>query len=144
MTTQTFETSKGTLLAVRLPEGSFGMIINNYADESELLYTVDGDDDSLRKIKLPPGDWKEIGLWGSVTEENAKEVVDVRGGAYHFSTALATLHSLFETGISLRNTKSHPADINPTSRAHYDKLSDEWQSAEAEVWKHFYLIFKTK
>lgn len=175
METQTFETSKGTLMAIRLPEGAKPVCldkIRHFGSDSLLwLEMVNG---SLKKrwFYLPPGDWQEIGLWGSVSEEKAKEVVDDESvGMYvdytaesdfgkkrRFDTALESLQSLLQTKIPLTHDFPEP---NPEDyfnvKAPVNELTEEdekglsrygsdllkWESGSG-VWKHFYLIFKTK
>lgn len=167
MTIQTFETSKGTLIAARLIDGAESLhLFNDYATNpnwnSYISYIV-GED--TRRFYLPPGDWKEIGLWGSVPEEKAEEVVEwVETGQYYLDysrpaeagwngdiTALESLQSLLETGIKLSNKMPHPKENVTTgyslpleSNEFYLHDVERWQNAESEVWKHFYLIFKTK
>ncbi len=168
MTTQTFETSKGTLLAIKLPEGAKKIRIHH----NSLIYFL-GSVNHLYPVKLPPFDWKEIGLWGSVPEEKAKEVVDDESvGLYvdytaasdfgkkrRFDTALESLQSLLQTKIPLTHDFPEPnpedyfnvnAPVNELTEEDEKGLSRygadllKWESGDGKVWRHFYLIFKTK
>lgn len=161
MTTQTFETSKGTLLAIKLPEDAteigFYKVTGFTPDDYVLCYYINGllVTEFLDELS---GDWKEIGLWGSVSEEKAELIVDTcwnvgwmnyvnrePGICSGIDTALESLQSLLETQIKLRNTLKQPMALPGfEDNEGYLKSKEKWKTAEAEVWKHFYLTFKSK
>lgn len=122
MKTQTFETSKGTLYVVDMPEGvkDRKIVITKAGYPDIELIALGGTHPEYIGL-LPPGDWKEIGLWGSVSEEKAKEVVEEHemsgiGGTFYrvydedekgeflmTSIAVGSLQSLLETEINISN-----------------------------------------
>ncbi|MGE9312864.1 hypothetical protein ACLOAU_14545 [Niabella sp. CJ426] len=148
MTTQTFETSKGTLLVVDLPDGATGTALTSHNLHVDIDYGL-----GYESLTLPPGDWKEIGLWGSVSDEKAKEVVDYIPEVVGYinyddslspsvDTALESLQSLLEAQIKLVNTVPKPKEHHLFG---YDiDAVSEWRIAESQVWKNAFLIFKIK
>jgi hypothetical protein len=70
--------------AIEIPSMAFGIMINNYANESELIYMVDiaeitdlpeyKHDESLIVKKLPPGKWEYICTSKDITNEIAKDI----------------------------------------------------------------------
>ena len=99
------------------------------------------------------GDWEILGKSTELSEEQMKEILPIYEGAirgYRIYTQRPDLLtkdiqesylSLLEAnGIVDRNSASHPSDIDPTNRSHYDKIEQEWQQAQSKV-KH-YLVLK--
>lgn len=102
------------LFAVEVPSMAFGLMVNNYANESELMYMLSmediADDDNTEETlitkKLPPGKWQFICTTKEVSEEQAHQIVESVTTAnelpvyrdYEFSTwmktAVGSLHSL--------------------------------------------------
>lgn len=74
---------RGEYWGIECPSMAFGLMINNYGDESELMYMLsmedisDGSDseETLITKKLPSGTWQIICLSGECGEEQAKEIV---------------------------------------------------------------------
>lgn len=70
--------------AIEVPSMAFGLMVNNYADESELMYMLSmsdiADDDSTEETLitklLPPGSWRFLFTTKTATEEDAKKVVE--------------------------------------------------------------------
>lgn len=156
MQTQTFETSKGTLMAIRLPEEATKAEI---VGERIMYHHKDGASATGRFLS---GDWKEIGIWGSVSEERAELVVesteyyepisqqytvpvfrDYSSDSWTWS-ALESLQSLLETKIPIRNSKPKPDQCGYMGPCGLSCEWDEWQTSEAEVWKNIYLMYKMK
>lgn len=74
----------GEYYAVEVPSMAFGPDINNYGDESELMYMLSMEDiadepefeETLITKKLPPGNWQIICTSKECTEEQAKGIVE--------------------------------------------------------------------
>ena len=47
-----------------------------------------------------------------------------------------------ETDFLFENNKPHTSDINPTSKRHYDKITEEWEQAQSRIIEKL-LILKT-
>lgn len=111
-----------------VPSMSFGLMVNNYGNESELIYMLSmsdiADDDNAEETliakPLPPGAWRFLFTTKTATEEDARKVVekDNRGYKYYwddkgfvprgfnsrYKTALESLHSLLRSkGLDDRN-----------------------------------------
>lgn len=75
----------GSTYAAEMPSMAFGFDINNYGDESELMYMLSMEDisdepefeETLIVKKLPPGNWQVICTTKEVTEEVAAGIVQV-------------------------------------------------------------------
>lgn len=71
------------VFALPIPSMAFGIMINNYGNESELMYTLDIEeidesnktDETLIVKKLPPGNWEYLCTTNVATEEQASRVV---------------------------------------------------------------------
>lgn len=71
------------VFAYPIPSVAFGIMINNYGNESELMYMLsmedisDGDnsEETLITKPLPPGSYEFLFCTESVTEEDARKVV---------------------------------------------------------------------
>lgn len=69
--------------AFELPSMAFGIMVNNYGDESELMYMLSMEDiaddpnheETLITKKLPPGSWQFLFTTKEATEEQARTVV---------------------------------------------------------------------
>lgn len=76
--------------AMDVPSMAFGFDINNYADESELMYMLSmsdiADDENAEETlitkPLPPGTWRFLFTTKTATEEDARKVV--RSSEWHF------------------------------------------------------------
>lgn len=72
------------VFSVEVPSMAFGLMVNNYANESELMYMLSmediADDDNTEETlitkKLPPGSWQLLCTTREVTEEQAKGIVE--------------------------------------------------------------------
>lgn len=72
------------VLAVEVPTMAFGLMVNNYGNESELMYMLSmediADDDNTEETlitkKLPPGNWQLLCTTKEATEEQAKGIVE--------------------------------------------------------------------
>lgn len=110
--------------AAQVPSMAFGFDINNYADDSELIYMLSmsdiADDDNAEETlitkPLPPGTWQFLFTTKTATEEGARKVVEqytLRGNirytdyAYEYmwcETALDSLRSLLRSkGLDEKN-----------------------------------------
>lgn len=69
------KTEKGTVLFVRVPDDSYGFVLRQNSDNSDLWYTQDLAVPNISNwIELRPNNWQLIGLASEVTEEQAKVV----------------------------------------------------------------------
>jgi len=141
------QTNGITILLVEVPEDAIGFII-------DYLYLICNPYESDKKvIELPQCQWEILGKSTELSEEQMKEILPIYEGAirgYRIYTQRPDLLtkdiresylSLLEAnGIVDRNSASHPSDIDPTNRSHYDKIEQEWQQAQSKV-KH-YLVLK--
>lgn len=122
----TLHNLRGEWWGVEIPSMAFGFDINNYADESELMYMLsmedisDGADseETLITKKLPRGSWRIICLSAECSEERAAEIVERinshgRGfiymnyekGMYVFAKPTSSLRSLLRSkGQNEKNT----------------------------------------
>jgi hypothetical protein len=106
----------------------------------------------LSYLEPLPGSWSIlIPDCSKATEEEAASICEVighepyigYGGTYLYKnylkdegcwTALESLSTLLEREkLYSVNPMTHPADIDPASRAHYDKLKSDWQAAQSRV-----------
>lgn len=75
-------TDKG-IFAIEVPSMAYGFMINNYADESELMYMLDIDeisdepshDETLIPKKLPPGSYEFLFCTKEASERDVINVV---------------------------------------------------------------------
>ena len=73
-----------SMYAVEVPSMAFGLMVNNYAKESELMYMLSmediADDDNTEETlitkKLPPGNWQLLCTTREISEEQAKEFLE--------------------------------------------------------------------
>ena len=140
-------TNNQTILLVEVPEDAIGFII-------DYLYLICNPYESDKKvIELPQCQWEILGKSTELSEEQMKEICPLYKSAivgyriYNQRPDLLTkdiqesyLSLLEANGIVDRNSASHPSDIDPTNRSHYDKIEQEWQQAQSKV-KH-YLVLK--
>jgi len=136
-----------TILFVEVPEDAREFKIEN----GLLLFKADFIPFGI--VILPSGQYQILGKSTELSEEQMKEILPIYEGAirgYRIYTQRPDLLtkdiqesylSLLEAnGIVDRNSASHPSDIDPTNRSHYDKIEQEWQQAQSKV-KH-YLVLK--
>lgn len=109
---------------IEVPSMAFGFDINNYADESELMYMLSMEDiaddanheETLITKKLPPGTWQLIGTTKGITRAQASKIVEQQGigwkdynpGNFHhdlpFMVPLDSLRSLLASkGLDKKN-----------------------------------------
>lgn len=111
--------------------------------------------DFLKSIPLPSIGWDIVGI---VTADAIDFFPDdyvefmqepmgwknyVSGKPMLFGNSEDSFRSLLESkGLNLANNALHPSDVEPTDRRHYDKLVDEWESAEKSIIKGKIVIIK--
>ena len=136
-----------TILLVEVPEDA-----TRFVTDWKFLI-VDIFSPTQKMIPIPEGQYQILGKSTELSEEQMKEILPIYEGAirgYRIYTQRPDLLtkdiqesylSLLEAnGIVDRNSASHPSDIDPTNRSHYDKIEQEWQQAQSKV-KH-YLVLK--
>jgi hypothetical protein len=75
---------------VEVPSMAFGLMVNNYGNESELMYMLsmsditddDNTEETLITKKLPPGNWRILCTTREVTPLQAGEVVEHDGDGW--------------------------------------------------------------
>lgn len=75
------------VFAVEVPSMAFGLMVNNYGNESELMYMLsmsdisedDNSEETLVTKPLPTGTWHFLFATKTATEEQARKVVDRYG-----------------------------------------------------------------
>ena len=145
--THEIKTNGITILFVEVPEGA-----TRFVTDWKFLI-VDIFSPTQKMIPIPEGQYQILGKSTELSEEQMKEILPIYEGAirgYRIYTQRPDLLtkdiresylSLLEAnGIVDRNSASHPSDIDPTNRSHYDKIEQEWQQAQSKV-KH-YLVLK--
>lgn len=79
------------IYAVEVPSMAFGIMTNNYGDESELMYMLSMEDISdepnheetlITKKLSPPGFWQFLFTTREVTEEQARLIVKTEMGGF--------------------------------------------------------------
>ena len=141
------QTNGITILLVEVPEDA-----TRFVTDWKFLI-VDIFSPTQKMIPIPEGQYQILGKSTELSEEQMKEILPIYEGAirgYRIYTQRPDLLtkdiqesylSLLEAnGIVDRNSASHPSDIDPTNRSHYDKIEQEWQQAQSKV-KH-YLVLK--
>lgn len=113
--------------AIQVPSMAFGLMINNYADESELMYMLSMHDiadepnheESLITKKLPPGSWQYLFTTKGITEEQARKVVkwfEIEGRTGYYNYTHSEPHRYFgdhkESINSLLRSKGCDIKIN--------------------------------
>lgn len=159
--TKIIETEKAKLL-----------VIGGLPDDTKGVCIYDGDlnwqsEKGSRIEEIPNGNWQLLGKLPEITEEQWDEIVEgwntPTGGDdyqetyqnyyiksdedyrdnYHFYTATESGLSLIEANCKLRNESSHPSEIEPTIRNHFDKLAKEWNNEQSQVFTNP-IIFVSK
>jgi len=141
------QTNGITILLVEVPEDA-----TRFVTDWKFLI-VDIFSPTQKMIPIMEGSWEILGKSTELSEEQMKEILPIYEGAirgYRIYTQRPDLLtkdiqesylSLLEAnGIVDGNSASHPSDIDPTNRSHYDKIEQEWQQAQSKV-KH-YLVLK--
>ena len=141
------QTNGITILLVEVPEDA-----KKFVTDWKFLI-VDIFSPTQKMIPIPEGQYQILGKSTELSDEQMKEILPIYEGAirgYRIYTQRPDLLtkdiresylSLLEAnGIVDGNSASHPSDIDPTNRSHYDKIEQEWQQAQSKV-KH-YLVLK--
>lgn len=128
------------IYAIGVPAEAKDPYINGYGDH--ICYSIN----SLRQIDtipLPPGNWQ---ILGEVTSNSATFDIGplIGGNTMSAKHNIESFYSLLAAdGVYFENPASHPVDIEPQQRSHYDKIVERWQSFEGKLVEKVLIIQKT-
>lgn len=125
---------------------------------NRLIWYPYGNIYATESVKFPPGNWQPVNWIDKVSEDEAKEFVEIFARVFNgsvayksynkcnewFWTAKESLLSLVQSEIKIKNILIKPSDGDGVLRGNegYQEAMKIWEAGEAQVWRNIYLLKK--